>query len=94
MKIETFNTFCHVICDRMYEPKLPERAQSTGYINLKKMVVEKIQPASLEEMERWETNPTIDELLSPPDIKYLRFLHPNLRRFVVENWDKIKDLEV
>jgi len=47
MKNLTFNEFCHKYCDGMYEPKLPQEAQCTGYIQLKKMVVEHIDPASL-----------------------------------------------
>ena len=92
MKNLTFNEFCHKYCDGMHEPKLPQEAQCTGYIQLKKMVVEHIDPASLSEINRWENNPTIEELLSEPDIKYMRFLHPLLRAYVVENWDTIKSL--
>lgn len=90
----TFNYFCHEHCDRLYDPNISEESQCTGYFQLKKMVVEKLMPASLDEMKRWEENPTSEELLSPPDIKYLRFLHPNLRQFVVQNWSLIKDLKI
>ena len=88
----TFNNFCEKCCDRMYEPRLPEEDQCTGYKELKRMVKEGIEPASLEEVKRWETNPTTEELLVEPDVRYLRFLHPLLRPLVIENWDLIKIL--
>jgi len=94
MKKETFNNFCEKILDRMYEPRLPYESQSTGYKQLRKMVEENITPASLADIERWEKSPTTEELFVPPDIKYLRFLHPKVRPFVVQNWDKIKNLEL
>ena len=37
MKKMTFDKFCHKCCDRMYDPKLPQEAQCTGYHMLKKM---------------------------------------------------------
>lgn len=94
MKKLTFNEFCHKYCDRLYEPHLSEDKQCIGYTQLKKMVVENITPASLKEIERWENKPNIIELLSTPDIKYLRFLHPLLQPYIIENWDVIKTLEV
>jgi hypothetical protein len=78
----------------MYEPRLPQNAQCTGYIELKKMVVENINPASLEEIKKWETTPTSEELFTTPDIKYLRFLHPLLRPYIIQNWETIKTLDV
>lgn len=94
MKKLTFNEFCHINCYGLYEPRLSEDKQCTGYIQLKKMVVENITPASLKEIEQWENKPNIVELLSTPDIKYLRFLHPLLRPYIIENWDAIKKLRV
>ena len=94
MKKLTFNEFCHKCCDGMYEPRLPQEAQCTGYIQLKKMVIEQIEPATLSEISRWETSPTTEELFSEPNIKYLRFLHPLLRPYIVENWHTIKMLDV
>ena len=90
----TFNNFCEKYLDRMYTPGLPDEQQSTGYLQLKKMIKEGITPASFEEIERWENNPTKEELFSEPHIKYLRFLHPVLRPFIIENWDKIKLMKV
>ena len=58
------------------------------------MIIEKIEPASLDEIKRWENNPTEEELISIPDIKYLRFLHTNLRAFIIENWNEIKNLKI
>jgi hypothetical protein len=78
----------------MYEPRLSQDAQCTGYIQLKKMIIENITPASFEEISRWENNPTTEELFSEPNIKYLRFLHPLLRPFIIENWKIIKTLDV
>ena len=94
MKKLTFNEFCYKYCDGMYESRLPQDAQCTGYIDLKRMVVKNIKPASLEEIERWETTPTSEELFTTPDIKYLRFLHPLLRPYIIENWETIKTLDV
>lgn len=94
MKKLTFNEFCYKNCDGLYEPRLSEDKQCTGYSQLKKMVVGEIIPASLKEIERWENNPTMSELLSPPDIKYLRFLHPLLRNFIIENWKNIRKLKI
>lgn len=90
----TFNEFCHLCCDGLYNPKFSDDEQCSGYKNLKKMVVEKITPASLEEIERWENNPTDEELISIPDIKYLRFLHKLLRPYVIDNWNVIKEMNV
>jgi hypothetical protein len=89
----TFNKFCHEYCDGLYDPRFPDEKQCTGYIQLKKMVVENITPASLKEIEQWENKPNIIELLLIPDIKYLRFLHPLLRSYIIENWDVIKNLK-
>jgi hypothetical protein len=94
MKKMNFNIFCHHDCDGLYEPRLSDYAQCTGYFLLKKMVVDKITPASLSEIKRWETNPTSDELVSVPDIKYLRFLHPLLRPYIIEHWPVIKEMEI
>lgn len=94
MKKPTFKDFCHTCCDGMYEPRLPEESQCTGYKQLKKMIAENIEPASLKEIERWETHPTIDEMISVPNIKYLRFLHPLLRPYVIEKWDEIKEMDI
>lgn len=90
----TFNSFCEKYLDRMYTPGLPDDQQSTGYLQLKKMVKEGITPATLEEIERWENNPTEKELFSQPDIKYLRFLHPIVREYVIAHWKNIKELEI
>ena len=94
MKKLTLNEFCCKCCDGMYEPRLPQEAQGAGYIQLKKMVIEQIEPASLDEINRWENTPTDEELFSKPNIKYLRFLHTLLRPYIIENWQTIKTLDV
>lgn len=94
MKKLTFNEFCSKYLDRMYEPRLPLECQSTGYLQLRKMILENIAPASLEEIDRWENFPTSEEMISTPDIKYLRFLHPLLRQTIIDFWDKIKNMEI
>lgn len=86
--------FCYKYCDNLYNPSIMEHSQSTGFLLLKKMVVENIEPASLKEMKRWENKPTLEEISSEPDIKYLRFLHPILRPHIIENWEIIKNMEV
>ena len=88
----TFDEFCNRICDELYDPNLPLEVQCSGYKDLRKMVIENIRPASLEEMKRWETKPTQEEIWAVPDIKYLRFLHFKLRKYVVENWGSITKL--
>jgi hypothetical protein len=85
----TFDRFCNEICDGLYDPKFPLESQSSGYRELVKMIRDGIGPASLEEMRRWEETPTPEELLSSPHRKYMRFLHPKLRTYVVENWESI-----
>ena len=92
MKDITFNEFCEKYCDGLYDQKFTYEEKCTGYIQLKKMVTENICPASLKEIERWENEPTHEEVFSIPDIKYLRFLHPNLRPYIIGNWKKIKQL--
>lgn len=94
MKRMSFNEFCHKCCDGMYEPRLPENMQCTGYKELKKMIIENITPASLEEIEKWENNPNIVELFTIPDVKYLRFLHPLLRPYIINNWAIIKNMDI
>lgn len=93
-KYKTFNEFCFKYCDRMYNSSFTLDEQCTGYKQLRKMVEEDITPATLEEALRWENNPTEDELLTTPDIKYLRFLHHNLRQPIRNNWNYIKTLEL
>jgi len=90
----TFNEFCETILDKMYEPRISQEDQCAGYHLLRKMVKEKITPASKEEFDRWKNNPTIEEILSAPNIKYLNFLHVKLRPFIIEHWDKIKKLKL
>jgi hypothetical protein len=77
----------------MYEPRLPYESQCTGYKLLRKMVIEKITPATKEECDRWKTNPTIEELFSETDLKYLTFLHEKVRPLIREQWNNIKELE-
>ena len=89
----TFKAFCHRICDGLYEPKISDDGQCTGYKLLLKMVAENITPASKEEFIRWREKPTFEELTSIPDIKYLTFLHVNLRPLIIDYWDKIKQLK-
>lgn len=90
----TFNDFCITNLDGLYTPNLPDDQQSSGYIYLRHMVEHQIAPAPIYEIERWELRPTLKELMSTPDIKYLRFLHPLLRTYVINNWDVIKKLSI
>ena len=87
----TFDEFCHNC--HLYEPTISYEQQCTGYKILKKMVEQDITPASLEEIERWEKNPTIEELFDKPNIKYLRSIHILLRPFIIQEWNKIKKLK-
>jgi len=94
MEKMTFNEFCYEECDRLYDPRFTEEEQCSGYKLLKKMVVEGVKPATYKEMNRWETSPTLEELHSVPDIKYLRFLHPILRYYILPRWNEIKNMQV
>lgn len=94
MRKLTFNEFCYKKCDGLYNPCLSEDRQCTGYKQLKKMVIENISPASLREIKEWESTPNTIQLLAIPHIKYLRFLHPLLRPFIIDNWETIKTLKI
>lgn len=87
-----FDNFCNKYLDGLYDKRLPIDSQCTGYYKLKEMVVNGIEPATEEEYKRWVNNPTMDELLSPPDIKYLTFLHELVRPSVRQYWEYIKKL--
>lgn len=90
----TFNKFCEKFCDGLYDPKLPMEYQCTGYKGLRSMIENGIAPAYPEEMIRYLNSPTMIELVSVPDVKYMRCLHPLLRDFVFENWNFISKLEL
>lgn len=94
MKKLTFNEFCFEILDGLYDPNFEYDEQSTGYKQLRYMVENNIEPASLEEIKRWETKPTYEELIAIPHVKYLRGLHELVRPFIIENWNEIKKLEL
>jgi len=93
-KIETFNEFCYHVYDGLYNPAMGYEYQCTGYKELRRMVEQGIEPASMEEIVRWENSTGNEEIILVPDVKYLRFLHPLLRLFIVENWDYIKNLKL
>jgi len=84
----TFDQFCHEYCDGLYTPDLPRDKQCTGYNLLLKMINENITPATIDEAKAWEEDVT--QIFKPVDIKYLRFLHVNLRPFIIEHWHYIK----
>ena len=94
VKTMTFNEFCHMNCDGLYDPLFSYDDQCTGYKKLKELKTKNLNPASREEIYRWENNPTDVELISIPDIKYLRFLHPLLRLHIIDNWEVIKLLDL
>lgn len=94
MKDLSFNDFTIKYCDRLFTPDVPYEMQCNGYKKLRNMVENQITPATKEESLRWENEPTQEELMSIPHDKYLRFLHPNLREFIQENWIIIKDLKL
>jgi hypothetical protein len=74
----------------MYTPGLPDEVQCSGYILLKKMVMEKITPASHKAVARYLKDGK--GLMKPPQLKHLYFLHPLLRPFVIDHWDVIRKL--
>ncbi len=90
----TFNQVCEKYLDGLYDPRFEYKDQCTGYKQLKLMVENQITPATKEECERWENQPTMEELSQIPETKYMRSLHLILRSFVQNNWDLIKVLKV
>ena len=84
--------FCYKVCDGLYHPLLQD--ENTSYEELKELVLSGIRPASEKEIKRWETEPTEKELTEIPHKKYLRFLHPNLRPLIINNWDMILLMEI
>lgn len=91
LKKITFDDFCHTYLDGLYDPTCGDY-QCTGYYALKEMCMKNIKPASLEEIERWENNPTQEELMSMPHLKYMRSIHPHFRSVIIGNWDFIRNL--
>ena len=87
-----FDAFCESHLDGLYDSKLPIDSQCSGYYKLKQMVIDGVTPATLGEYKRWENNPTSEELFSPPDIKYLTFMHELTRPFIRKYWGYIKKL--
>lgn len=87
-----FDNFCEKYLDGLYNSKLPIDSQCGGYYKLKGMVLNDIIPATEEEYKRWKNNPTREEMFSPPDIKYLTFLHELTRPLVRHYWFHIKKL--
>lgn len=75
-------------------PCTSEESQCTGYKLLKQMVKEDITPAGINEALRYSVCPTTEELLSPVPLKYLKFLHVNLRLVIIKHWEHIKKLEL
>ena len=95
MKIpKTFNSLCYNALDKLYDPMYELDEQPTGYKLFREMVQKDIKPASLEEIERWTNNPTPEELMETPPLKYMQFLHPNVRPFVIKHWEFIRNLPI
>jgi hypothetical protein len=87
-----FDNFCGKYLDGLYDQRLPIDSQCSGYYKLKGMVLNDIIPATEEEYKRWKNNPTREEMFSPPDIKYLTFLHELTRPIIRQYWFHIKKL--
>lgn len=92
--MKDFNDFCTIYLDRMYDDRFSFEEQGSGYKQLHFMVKNNITPATKEETESWENNPTPQELTSIPDVKYMRSLHPLVREVVRDNWKFIKTLKL
>jgi len=90
----TLKEFAEKHLDGLYDPRVPEDHQGSGYRLLKTMIVEQIEPATEDECDRWEHYPTSEELIATPPLKYLRFLHPSLRPAIRTNWNYIKTLSI
>ena len=60
-----FKTFCIHFLDHMWTNGMKEEEQCSGYHLLKKMVKEQIEPASLEEIERYLSKPTMPNTQKP-----------------------------
>lgn len=88
LKFLTFNEFARM-CD-MYSEGISDEEQSSGYHILKKMILEKITPHSIEEINRWKNNPTFEEMFSDVDIRYMTWCHPKLRdEMLLPYWQQI-----
>ena len=92
--MKSFNEFCEKYLDRLYDPNFSYKEQCSGYKQLRLMVEKDIVPATKGDENRWENNPTVKELYSIPETKYMRNLHPLLRDYVRNNWETIKKLEL
>jgi len=88
----TFNDFCYNQLDGLYNPRFNYEDQCSGYKMLSQMLLDDITPATIDEMEDFENITTIGMEYHKQYVKCLRFLHPNLRRPVVNHWDDIKKL--
>jgi hypothetical protein len=89
-----FDSFCEKYLDGLYDSKVPMDVQCSGFNKLKQMVKDGVTPATEEEFKRWKFHPTMEELLSPPDAKYLTFLHHLTRESVRKYWNYIKKLRL
>lgn len=89
--MNNFELYCNKHLE-IYTPGIVFEKQGSGYRNLYYMLENNIDCASHEEINRWESNPTEQELYDKPHLKYLRFLHPILRKYVIDNWEYIKKI--
>lgn len=91
MSTPRFNYICNLAYDGFYDPEFPPESQCTGYKELVRMIRLGIDPTPKEEVERYEKNPTPEELFSVPPLGHLRFLHFKMRDHIRENWDTIRE---
>lgn len=89
LDISWFNYCCNAIQRDFYNPVLPLTKQSEGYRQLLTMAINEDRPATPEENTLWENSISLAIILYPAKNKYLQFLHPLLRPYIRENWDKI-----
>lgn len=80
----TFNQFCFIHLDGLYDPRFDYEDQCNGYKMLRQMILDDITPAAIEGVDgiKYENQ----------YIKGLKFLHPVLRPHIIKYWEPIKEM--
>lgn len=85
-----FNKFCYQSL-QIYTLDLLYEQQCRGYKKLKELIESGESCVDQKEYQRWKDHPTLQEIESVPELKYLCFLHPNAAMVVRQQWDLIID---
>lgn len=71
----------------LYDPRIDFQNQCSGYKKIVQMLNENVIPATKSEYDSF-----INDKRKPVKLKYLFFIHPNLRNIIRKNWDLIVKL--